>query len=196
MPQDKSQNPKPKSQNHWSLEFGHWSLEFGHWKLKKAFTLIELLVAISILSLLVAAGTVSWSTAQRRGRDEKRKNDVATIQHALTLYFQDNGKYPPTAGAGSWQWCARISDGTYPDVKNALTGTYIQQIPNDPNYNRDASVDYIYYVTTDRSQYKIYAVIENSKDTDYLATALATDGFSWCGSYGDNSKYNYKAISP
>ncbi|NCO89124.1 type II secretion system protein, partial [Candidatus Roizmanbacteria bacterium] len=42
-------------------------------QLKKAFTLLEILVVIGIISIMVAMGTASYSTAQKKARDAKRK---------------------------------------------------------------------------------------------------------------------------
>src|SRR3990167_6962536 len=63
-------------------------------KVKQGFTLIELLVVISIIAILVAAATASWTNAQQKSRDGKRKSDLKSIQQSLELYLQDNGTYP------------------------------------------------------------------------------------------------------
>ncbi len=63
--------------------------------MKKAFTLLELLVVIGIIGILVALGTVSYSTAQKKARDAKRKNDLKAIQNALEQYYSVCGfSYP------------------------------------------------------------------------------------------------------
>src|SRR3989344_1659457 len=59
------------------------------------FSLIELLVVIAIIGILLAAATISWTNAQQKGRDGKRKADLKSIQQALELYFAQNGYYPP-----------------------------------------------------------------------------------------------------
>lgn len=69
--------------------------------MRKAFTLLELLVVIGIIGILVALGTVSYSTAQKKARDAKRKNDLKAIQNALEQYYSICGfSYPaPVNGA-------------------------------------------------------------------------------------------------
>lgn len=55
------------------------------------FTLLELLVVISIMALLIAMGTVAFSTAQKRGRDAKRRADMQALQKAFEQYYVLNG---------------------------------------------------------------------------------------------------------
>jgi len=45
------------------------------------FTLIELLVVISILAILITMGLTSFASAQRKGRDAKRKSDIREIKN-------------------------------------------------------------------------------------------------------------------
>jgi general secretion pathway protein G len=61
---------------------------------KKAFTLIELLVATTIIAVLIAIGTVSYSSVSRKSRDTKRRSDVEQIRAALEMYRADIGSYP------------------------------------------------------------------------------------------------------
>jgi len=58
------------------------------------FTLLELLVVIAIIGILVALGTVSYSMAQKKGRDARRLSDLKEIQNALESYYAINGSYP------------------------------------------------------------------------------------------------------
>src|SRR3989344_1525650 len=88
LPRLKNQIPNTK------LKTPIWNLEIGIWKLKRGFSLIELLVVITIIAILIGAGTVSYNNAQQKGRDGKRKSDLKAIQQALEQYFQQNGKYP------------------------------------------------------------------------------------------------------
>lgn len=63
------------------------------------FTMIELLVVATIIILLSAIGLVSFSQANKRARDGKRKADLEQARSALELYRSDNGFYPAT---NSW----------------------------------------------------------------------------------------------
>jgi prepilin-type N-terminal cleavage/methylation domain-containing protein len=61
---------------------------------KNGFTLLELLVTISIIGILIALGTVSFTTAQRRGRDSRRQNDMTNFRNALEQYYALHTAYP------------------------------------------------------------------------------------------------------
>jgi prepilin-type N-terminal cleavage/methylation domain-containing protein len=68
--------------------------------IKKAFTLLEMLVVIGIIGILVGLGAVSYSTAQKKARDAKRKQDLKAIQNALEQYYSVCGyQYPTPVGS-------------------------------------------------------------------------------------------------
>lgn len=99
----------------------------------KGFTLIELLVVIGLIAVL--AGTVlavfnPFGQIQK-SQDAKRKSDLAQIQRALELYYQDNGRYPPSNG--NYQ----ITGAAW----GASWGTYMAILPADPT----ASKRYVYF---------------------------------------------------
>ncbi len=72
-------------------------------KIKKGFTLLEMLVVIGIIAILVGLGTTSYSTAQKKARDAKRKSDLKAIQNALEQYYSICGyQYPTPLGSNSF----------------------------------------------------------------------------------------------
>lgn len=62
-----------------------------------------MLIVIGIIAILVALGTTSYTTAQRKARDAKRRSDLKMIQNAFEQYYSIcNFNYPstlPTAGS-------------------------------------------------------------------------------------------------
>lgn len=77
-------------------------IELGNRQKSSGFTLLELLVVIAIISILVTVGMTSFSTAQKKGRDAKRKNDMKEMQAALEQYYSVCGYTYPTPPAGSF----------------------------------------------------------------------------------------------
>jgi len=62
---------------------------------RAAFTLLELLVVIAIIGILISLGVASFSNAQRKARDSRRREDMKAIQNGLEQYYADhNGSYP------------------------------------------------------------------------------------------------------
>lgn len=114
----------------------------------RGFTLIELLVVISIIAILMAVATVSYTQVQKRVRDQKRKTDLAAISTALQRFYQDNGAYPSegwaqgTGPAGDFDvlTCHTGGTGTH-TTGRVFTGdaficngnTYLSKMPGDPN---------------------------------------------------------------
>ncbi len=67
-----------------------------------AFTLLEMLVVIGIISIMLGVASVSYSTAQKKARDAKRKTDLHAMQNALEqCYAVNSSSYPIITGGGS-----------------------------------------------------------------------------------------------
>jgi len=64
---------------------------------KEGFTLLELLIVIAIIGILVAMGTVSYSTAQKKARDATRRGDMKAIQNAFEQYYAANSSSYPSS---------------------------------------------------------------------------------------------------
>lgn len=159
----------------------------------KGFTLIELLIVIIIIGILATLIFANFGGVRQRGRDAQRKSDLKQIQTALELFRADNKAYPPPSSLGGW--CTQITT-TNPiwkaDVYDRLTPYYIKTMPTDPSY-ANTNKDYFYW-KVDQSSYRLYAVLENTKDADARPGILGLDGGSGCAGY--NSSYNYKVQNP
>lgn len=67
---------------------------------KLGFTLLEILVVIGIIAILVGLGATSYSTAQKKARDAKRKGDLKAIQNAFEQYHAICGNVYPAPVSG------------------------------------------------------------------------------------------------
>jgi len=105
------------------------------------FTLLELLVVIAIIGILVALGTVSYSTAQKKSRDARRLSDLKEIQNALESYHAINGSYPGGAYPSG-------IDSVAPDPIY-FTGGVVPRDPRDYDYIKNTYDTDAYTICTD-----------------------------------------------
>lgn len=119
--------------------------------ISRAFTLIELLVAISIIGILSAITTASFSSARAKARDAKRVSDIANLQLNLALYFDRCNEYPSVLFVSANNSCP-------PDIS---LGTFIAVIPTPPTPATDPT-DYRYVVSRTRTDYVLATRLENN----------------------------------
>lgn len=115
-------------------------------KKQTGFSLLELLVVISIISILIALGTVAFTTVQEKGRDSRRRGDIKAMQDAFEQY---------RAEANSYAACDVMADydsGSGPIMPGGL--------PEDPR----SSGSYVYNTDTgcDTDGYCVCAMMESS----------------------------------
>lgn len=140
---------------------------------KKGFTLIELLVSISIIAIISAIGFVTYSSAQISARDSKRKQDLKALQTSVTLYYQQNRKYP--GYSGTWY---KSTDATAPWIHD-INYNYINLMPVDPKNNgtgaTPANSNYQYFYQGcgpndtfgfNTTGFVLIAFLENGNDPD------------------------------
>ena len=113
---------------------------------KKGFTLIELLIVVVVMAILMGVGAFTYASAQEKGRDSRRKQDLEAIKTALELARQDAG-------------------GFYPNGLATLAPTYIKIVPLDPK----TSASYAYTpqptdCTNACTGYFLQATLENAND--------------------------------
>ncbi len=83
-------------------------------KKQAGFTFIEVLIAVSIIGILTTIGLSTYSAAQKKSRDSKRKADLEAIRSALEMYYTDNDSYPTTGNLSN------------------VVPNYIQSLPSPP----------------------------------------------------------------
>jgi general secretion pathway protein G len=155
--------------------------------LQRGFTLIELLISIVIISVLVGIGIMSFLSSQMKGRDSQRKSDLANISRSLEMYYNDKGRYPDATGGliNGLDWGTEFKDDA---VTNGAV--YMVKLPSDPGAGA-----YYYTIDTNGTAYRIYAILENTKDR-----AVPLDGDGLPTTYVDTdcggAACNYGIASP
>jgi prepilin-type N-terminal cleavage/methylation domain-containing protein len=177
---------------------------------RRGFTLIELMVVISIIAIMATVGFVSFTNAQKTGRDSKRKSDLRAIQQGLEAYYQaNNNQYPGSTQCPSG--CASDKNsGNWPAsfISALVTPGYINQLPIDPlntqgSWTGGAGPYYVYDyefggVAAPQS-YKLCTHLENSKDKDINVVNgnNVTTGLPCSGPTGSPfTNYNFEVDSP
>lgn len=127
-------------------------------KKKNGFTLFELLVSISIIGILIAIASFSYSAAQKKARDARRTQDVNAIHTAAEQAYAIYGSTYPTT-ISTW-------------------GGMLQQVPLDPKLGIGYSFSYV-VANTD---YCVCAKLENASGNSNLTdcSAYVTGGSYYC----------------
>ncbi len=132
------------------------------------FTLVELLVVVSIIGILASLSTVSVNIARQRARDAKRKADVAQVQLALYMYFDDNLHFPivsmlPEDAINNWNTVLTRS------LNGTETGKlYMGRVATDPIN----VYPYIYGYNSDGKEFIITYYLENEGPVEEVMQQL------------------------
>jgi prepilin-type N-terminal cleavage/methylation domain-containing protein len=130
----------------------------------QGFSLVELLVVISLMAILMALASVSFTAAQRRARDAKRRADISAVQKGFEQYFAQTGTYAA---------CATMGGST----------TYFPSgLPTDPR--NDATAGYVYTSSCNASAYCYCALLELTGSGNANSQASSTTcSFASGGNY-------------
>jgi len=113
------------------------------------FTLIEIMVVVVIIGLLAAVIVPTVISKVDEARVAKAKQDIQSLETALTMFRLDNSKYPTTEQGLT----ALITQPTDPSIKHWKPGGYLQRVSKDPWGN-----DYQYvYPGTHGKEYDLFS---------------------------------------
>jgi len=98
----------------------------------KGFTLVELLVVISIVGVLSSIVLISITETRKKANDAKRMHDMEQIQKALSIYYNDNGRYPSISGDSCCDGWDQGPCGTDPFIGTLETSGLLSEVPKDP----------------------------------------------------------------
>lgn len=141
--------------------------------MKKGFTLVELLVSITIIGILSSIGLATFTSAQKKSRDAKRKAHLKQLTDAFEAYYNDYGQYPDD---GDIVWGEDFSDS-----KGTM---YMVKLPADPTLG----LFYEYLPAADNKSFQLYARLENENDSAVMT-------FTPPPSCGTNIDCNYGVSS-
>lgn len=142
----------------------------------KGFTLIELLIVIIIISILATLLAVSYTTIQRKARDNDRKSDLQTLAGMLERFYSDNSVYPSSVdSAGVETGVMHVENDCTVDNTASLVAknlgfdftcggvTYSRQLPLDPT-NQPT---YCYLSSNNNQNYEYFARLEEDTGNSY-----------------------------
>ena len=107
-------------------------------------------MVIGIIGVLLGFVTVGFSSAQKQGRDSRRRQDITSIQNAMEQYYAANNFVYPTTSNCTSPTCTAIA--TY------FTGG---SVPRDPL----SSQSYAFTVNAAGSSYTVTATLEKGGTT-------------------------------
>lgn len=134
---------------------------------------METLIVIALIAIIAGAFFASgnYFTQAGKGKDAKRKSDLASLQIKMEDYYTDNNRYP--------------SEDLMDQCRVPL-GNYINSIPCDPR-----GTPYFYQAAPEGEWYRIYANFDYNQDPAIIAVGC-TNG---CGPSG-NTVFDYGVSSP
>ena len=127
---------------------------------KKGFTLLEMLVVIGIIGVLVGMGAVSYSSAQKKSRDSKRKSDLKVIQSSLEQYYSVCKDSPFTYPNKT---TAQLYSGGITCTDPSMTILSSSNLPKDPKSLANYTYTYV-------SASNTYTICTSNMETETPAT--------------------------
>ena len=160
--------------------------------MKKGFTLIELLVVIAIIGILASVGLSTFTSAQTKARDAKRKSNLDQISRALEMYFNDYKKYPDD-DTGRIKGCGALAAGictwgisVFSNISVTPNTVYMIQLPKDPTSGLTYYYDAIPTAGVN-TKFQLYARLENTQDSAIMALTGPSCGTGKICNYGVSS---------
>jgi general secretion pathway protein G len=95
---------------------------------QRGFTLIEIMVVVIIIGLLAAVIVPTVISKVDDAKIAKAKQDIQSLEAALSMYYLDNSKYPTNEQGLT----ALIQQPTDPTIKHWRAGGYLERVSKDP----------------------------------------------------------------
>jgi prepilin-type N-terminal cleavage/methylation domain-containing protein len=118
---------------------------------QKAFTLLELLVVIAIIGILISLGVASFSNAQKKSRDARRREDLKAMQNGLEQHYANFTSYSNASANDQLQLTGLLAG------LNSASEYFPAGAPVDPRNQNP----YIYRASYNNSSYCLCALLES-----------------------------------
>lgn len=160
----------------------------------KPFTKIETVSLGVIFLILIAVAVPNFVVSMMKSRDQIRRDDMGSLNHALDAYLADFEYLPVSSPDGRIMACVNPEDVPHKDKAgklvfdffpcdwgkdafvNQFTGkVYLPVLPNDPDYQK--GVKYLYL--SDGNRFQLFAAEENKKEVEIDPKIVARNLF--CG---------------
>lgn len=143
--------------------------------LNGGFSLAELLVVVAIIAILMTITVIGLETYQARGRDSRRKADLAKFESGMTSFYAQQKFYPnPRVGQVGDAYALKCSTN---DVATPISGFtsvnkclrylgYMDKLTADPLAEDDVTFKYRYAVLDDAIRWEASAQLESMSAKD------------------------------
>lgn len=125
----------------------------------RGFTFVEIIVVVAVLGIIASIVLANLSFAARKSRDGDRQGDLKTLQSAIELYKQKNGRYPAGCrGASVWsgQTGTSYACASGNQYIMGLAPEFIPTLPTDKRLN-GVNSGYVYTTNAAGTVYKLMA---------------------------------------
>lgn len=123
---------------------------------RAGFTIVELLIVIVVIGILAAIVIVAYSGVQERAKYSSKRSDIETLQKLVEVYNAQNGSYPSTGSA--WTYQRRDGNNFIPGLVPQFAST-LPQVTDGPT-GSPTNNTYIY--TSNGTDYKLMRLYQNS----------------------------------
>jgi type II secretion system protein G len=167
----------------------------------RGFTLIELITVIGVLGVLSAIilAVVNPLEQFNKSQDSKRKQDLAQVQRALEVYYNDFHRYPPVYQGSNINEISTDGTSNTAIAWGHSWSPYMDVLPIDPK----AAKNYAYWSDSTGQSYAIYASLDRgSHDPQACNNGNACQSTIGTGiggtdiTCGTNVPCNYGVTSP
>ncbi len=127
-------------------------------KNKNAFSSIEILImAVTFIVILgFVFKTVNPLEKFKIENDQKRKNDLITVQQTLERFYKVNGRYPKYSNKNLKYRLIRLDDSIADWGESFIP--FLEKLPKDPKTS-----NYVYFSSLNGQSYFLYASLERGE---------------------------------